>query len=68
MLLKRNLHLLSYLPAYKVFPPHVRRRYLCAYKAPISMALWTKAITCDKAGFKSRFCKVHKAGKKHNLF
>ena len=30
------LHLLSYLRAYKVFPPHVRRRYLCAYKAPFS--------------------------------
>ena len=29
----------------------------------ISMALWTKAITCDKAGFKSRFCQVHQAGK-----
>jgi len=29
----------------------------------ISMALWTKVITCDKAGFKSRFCQVHKAGK-----
>jgi hypothetical protein len=29
----------------------------------ISMALWTKAITCDKAGFKSRFCLVHQAGK-----
>jgi hypothetical protein len=27
---------LSYLPAYKVFPPPVRRRYLCAYKAPYS--------------------------------
>jgi hypothetical protein len=33
MLLKRNLPLLSYLSAYKVFPPHVRRRYLRAYKA-----------------------------------
>ena len=49
MLLKRNLHLLSYLPAYKVFPPHVRRRYLRAYKAPISMALWTKASLCVKS-------------------
>ncbi len=29
----------------------------------ISMALWTKAITCDKAGFKSRFCQEHQAGK-----
>ena len=29
----------------------------------ILMALWTKAITCDKAGFKSRFCQVHQAGK-----
>ena len=29
----------------------------------ISLALWTKAITCDKAGFKSRFCQVHQAGK-----
>jgi len=28
-----------------------------------SMALWTKVITCDKAGFKSRFCQVHQAGK-----
>jgi hypothetical protein len=27
------------------------------------MALWTMAITCDKAGFKSRFCQEHKAGK-----
>ena len=27
------------------------------------MALWTKAITCDKAGFKSRFCQEHQAGK-----
>ncbi len=34
MLLNRNLPLLSYLSAYKVFPPHVRRRYLRAYKAP----------------------------------
>jgi len=33
MLLKRNLPILSYLPAYKVFPPPVRRRYLRAYKA-----------------------------------
>ena len=32
-------------------------------KKAISMALWTKAITCDKAGFKSRFCQVHQAGK-----
>jgi hypothetical protein len=29
----------------------------------ISLALWTKPITCDKTGFKSRFCKVHQAGK-----
>jgi hypothetical protein len=29
----------------------------------IFMALWTKAITCDKAGFKSRFCQEHQAGK-----
>ncbi|MGB2806858.1 MAG: hypothetical protein WBC22_03905, partial [Sedimentisphaerales bacterium] len=29
----------------------------------ISMALWPKAITCDKAGFNSRFCQVHQAGK-----
>ena len=29
----------------------------------VSMALWTKAITCDKAGFKSRFCQEHQAGK-----
>jgi hypothetical protein len=33
MLFKRNLTLLSYLPAYKVFPEPVRRSYLCAYKA-----------------------------------
>ena len=32
-------------------------------KKAISMALWTKVITCDKAGFKSRFCQVHQAGK-----
>ncbi|MGB2809995.1 MAG: hypothetical protein WBC22_19810 [Sedimentisphaerales bacterium] len=32
-------------------------------KKAISMALWTKAITCDKAGFKSRFCQEHQAGK-----
>ncbi len=32
-------------------------------KKAILMALWTKAITCDKAGFKSRFCREHKAGK-----
>ncbi|MHC4546547.1 MAG: hypothetical protein ACYSYL_18875, partial [Planctomycetota bacterium] len=84
MLLKRNLPILSYLPAYKVFSTPVRRSYLCAYKAlfkhfgakmdkkhlfsrllnkAISMALWTKAITCDKAGFKSRFCQEHQAGK-----
>jgi len=29
----------------------------------IFMTLWTKAITCDKAGFKSRFCQEHQAGK-----
>ncbi len=104
MLFKRNLPLLPYLRAYKVFPepapvPACFRQgssYLCAYKAPnktlfwsfyvsfctfyaslrlkrtvftqllnkvISMALWTKAITCDKAGFKSRFCQEHQAGK-----
>ncbi len=45
------LPLLTYLRAYKVFPPHVRRRYLCAYKAPVSMALWTKASLCVKARF-----------------
>ena len=27
------------------------------------MALCMKAITCDKAGFKSRFCQEHQAGK-----
>ncbi len=32
-------------------------------KKAVSMALWTKAITCDKAGFKSRFCQEHQAGK-----
>jgi len=29
----------------------------------ILMALWMKAIICEKAGFKSRFCQVHQAGK-----
>jgi hypothetical protein len=33
MFLKRNLHLLSYLRADKVFPTPVRWSYLCAYKA-----------------------------------
>ena len=32
-------------------------------KKAVSMALWMKAITCDKAGFKSRFCQEHQAGK-----
>ncbi len=41
MLLKRNLPILSYLSAYKVFPPHVRRRYLCAYKAPNKTLFWS---------------------------
>jgi len=46
MLFKRNLPLLSYLPAYKVFPPHViyvpiRHRYLCAYKAPNKTLFWS---------------------------
>ena len=36
-------------------------------KKAISMALWTKAITCDKANFKSRFCQVHQAGKIRSL-
>jgi hypothetical protein len=49
MFLKRNLHLLSYLRAYKVFPTPVRRRCLCAYKAPVSMALWMKASLCVKS-------------------
>jgi hypothetical protein len=29
----------------------------------IFMTLCTKAITCDKANFKSRFCQEHQAGK-----
>jgi len=29
----------------------------------IFMTLCTKEITCDKAGFKSRFCQVHQVGK-----
>jgi len=33
------------------------------FNKAISMALCTKAITCDKAGFKSSFCQEHKAGK-----
>ena len=44
--MKRNLLLLSYLPAYKVFPPPViyvpiRHRYLCAYKAPNKTLFWS---------------------------
>jgi len=39
---------------------HIFRQLL---NKAISVALWTKAITCDKAGFRSRFCQVHQAGK-----
>ncbi len=44
--MKLNLPLLSYLPAYKVFPPPViyvpiRHRYLCAYKAPNKTLFWS---------------------------
>ncbi len=36
-----GLLLLSYLPAYKVFPEPVRRSYLCAYKAPFYVSFCT---------------------------
>ena len=39
--MKRNLLLLSYLPAYKVFPEPVRRSYLRAYKAPFYVSFCT---------------------------
>jgi hypothetical protein len=41
MLFKRNLPLLSYLPAYKIFPEPVRRSYLRAYKAPFYVSFCT---------------------------
>jgi hypothetical protein len=41
MLFKRNLLLLSYLRAYKVFPTPVRRSYLHAYKAPFYVSFCT---------------------------
>jgi hypothetical protein len=41
----------------------IRTVFTRLLKKAISMALWTKAITCDKAGFKSRFCQEHQAGK-----
>jgi len=40
----------------------IKHRFGRLLKKVISMALWTKAITCDKAGFKSRFCQEHQAG------
>jgi hypothetical protein len=41
MLFKRNLPLLPYLRAYKVFPEPVRRSYLRAYKAPFYVSFCT---------------------------
>jgi hypothetical protein len=48
--MKRNLHLLSYLRAYKVFPTPVRRSYLRAYKAP------NKTLFCSFFALFCTFC------------
>ncbi|MHC4110424.1 MAG: hypothetical protein ACYSUY_05070 [Planctomycetota bacterium] len=72
MLFKRNLPLLSYLPAYKVFPEPViyvpiRHSYLCAYKALLKhfgILMTYKAPFCTSLRLK-RTCLPHEIAQRY---